>query len=110
MSVVESFANGQDGRDIQPLSVLDAVAPASCFWAAFAGGALGVVAQHLVDRAIAGYEAAKHQAAAGAAGHGAAGATVGGHGHFVRDGLTGLGSATADMSGDQLLALANNRA
>ncbi len=63
MTEIETFANGsQAGVALRPLDMIDGVAPVSCFWAAFNGAVVGVLAQGAVDRVVAYYNG-KHYTA-----------------------------------------------
>jgi hypothetical protein len=87
MSAVESYANGPVDAGVTPLDMTKWVAPASCFWAAANGAALGVITAVVTDRAVA--YVYKHY----------------GHGGFDAD-KAPVGAGVSDgLSGDQLVAL-----
>jgi hypothetical protein len=51
MSKMESFVNGRE-VSAQPLEIAVAVAPASCFWAAFNGAAVGILTADAVNYVV----------------------------------------------------------
>ncbi|MFC0433309.1 hypothetical protein [Kutzneria buriramensis] len=85
MNAIEMFANGPSGGEVRPLAVVEAALPTSCFWAALAGGAFGVLAQAAVNRYVAAHYGS----------------------HLTAESPVASSAVSVALSGDQLLALAS---
>ncbi|MFC0433308.1 hypothetical protein [Kutzneria buriramensis] len=89
-SAVSFFANGPAGAAVRPLDLTDSVAPASCFWAAANGAALGVITVAICEKAVE-YVTAHFV-----------------HGNFSTDHAPEIDGMVVSLSGDELIALLDN--